>query len=59
MSRTEMPDFVRRAIEAQGRVDPDEVAAALEQEDFVDETPEHEALRDQPAPEPHWQERDA
>ena len=58
-----MPDFVRTAIEAQGRVDPDEVAALLEQEDFDEEpgalTAEQARLLDQPPPTRHWQERDA
>ena len=30
---TDMPDFVRRAIEAQGKVDPDEILERLEDAD--------------------------
>lgn len=30
---TDMPDFVRRAIEAQGKVDPDEILEQLEDDE--------------------------
>lgn len=60
---TKVPDFVRRAIEAQGKVDPDDVERKLEllERDDDPETlsPDKAALFDQPAPRPHWQDRDA
>jgi hypothetical protein len=40
---SEMPEFVRRAIEAQGKVDPDEVAAkAAELDDDMHDEDEYE-----------------
>lgn len=57
-----MPDFLRRAIETQGVVDPDVVerqaAELLEATDDPEVvTPEQAALFNQPPPERHWQER--
>jgi len=58
-----MPDFVRRAIEAQGAVDPEAVereVAELAGEPLEPEelTPTQAALFAQPPPRRHWQERD-
>ena len=58
-----VPDFVRRAIEAQGRVDPDDVERQLKRiEDAGGEdelSPEQVQLFNQQPPKPHWQDRDA
>lgn len=34
---TDMPDFVRKAIAAQGKVDPDEILEKLDDEDEPDD----------------------
>jgi hypothetical protein len=48
-----MEDFVRRAIEAQGKADPDEVEREAEVVDLASPRKGDEDFRREP--EPHWQ----